>query len=683
MNFSFRRTRRGDDAIIKQVIQLADANKKTLGFLPASVIEERCLNGNGFVCMQGDVLVGYILSSHLKRTHIIRIHHFCISKDVRRSGVAVTLFNEFKKTLHSAFYIELSCRVDYGIDKFWNKLGFQIVRAREGRAVNELSILHLFRCPLQKNLLDIIEDVDERPKVLLDASIIFDFDFESDGFTEKNSLLAFSNEVLFCVAPVIFEDMQRQLDEVVRLQSVEKVNKFKALPVESERLEALCSQLASEFPHVKLSDREQLACAITNNVKCFVTSDQQLLAHAIVQKFADDHGVMIYSPAEFYHNIDSVLNREVVQTELLPTTHGKLVNIGLDEADLCSRYLNTARGEKKYEFIGKLRGHLKNSSLKSIIISNTEYGILYYSVEQGVLTVHLLRTHLKASRFTQIAATFILGELIQIATRGGVSVIHLDDAYSHSQIVTAGTQLGFFENKKLTLRYVGESSTYPAFVQGRIAHDIFAQLQSQIEEAPAVDDIYAKISTERKFSPAKFTDLDVSTYVVPIRPAWAEDLITPQVIGQHGLLTSDTGNVLMNDLNVYYTGTKARISAPGRILWYMTDNARKNTHVMWTKHVIASSYLDEVHAGTKEEIFKKFWKIGVYKWADISSSPGNTCTAMLFSRTEIFTNKIPYKFVEEAIRRNMNKGFTAISATPVTKEVFFEIYEQGYKSGQA
>lgn len=681
MIFSFRRTRRGDDAIIKQVINLADSNKKTLGFLPASAIEERCRNGNAFVCMQGDSLAGYILFSHLKRTHIIRIHHFCIAKDMRRSGIATSLFNKFKETIHSAFYIELSCRDDYGINGFWNQLGFNIVQAREGRAVKELSVLHLFRYPLQKSLLDIIDDIDTRPKVLLDASIVFDFDFESGEFTEKNSLLVFSNDVLLCIAPVIFEDMQRQQDDTVKLRSLEKVNKFKILAISSDQSTILCAQLMSEFPHVATSDRKQLACAIANNVKCFVTNDRQLLG--LVQRFADDYGVMIYSPTEFYHNIDSVLNREVVQTELLPSTHGRLADIRLDEIALCSKFLNTAQGEKRHEFIARLRNNVKNSALKSIEIANEDYGVLHYGIKKKTLTVHLLRTGMRPSHFTQTATTFILGELIQIAARNGVAVIHLDDAYAPTEVVSAGIQLGFFENKKLSLRYIGTMADYPAFVEKTLPQDVFPDVQNCFGDTPKVDDIYAQVAAERNFSPAKFTDIDIPTYIIPIQPLWARDLITPQVIAQHGLFASDTGNVLMHDLNVYYTGTKTCISAPGRILWYLTGRSNKNTHVIWAKHVIAASYLDEVHVGTKTEIFKKFWKIGVYKWADISSSSGDTCTAMIFSRTEIFTNKISLKFVEDIIKQKTNKGFTPISVTPVTNEVFFEIYEQGHNNGHA
>lgn len=681
MNFSFQRTRRGDDAIIKQVIELADSNKKTLGFLPASAIEERCQNGSAFVCMQGDKLVAYILFSHLKRTHIIRIHHFCVDKARRRGGLATTFFNKFKETLHGAFYIELSCRDDYGLNGFWNSLGFNIVQAREGRAVNELSVLHLFRCPLQKNLLDIIDEIDTRPKVLLDSSIVFNFEFDINEFTENNSLLAYSNDTYFCIAPVIFEDIQRQQDDDVKLASINKANKFKTLPLATEDSNRICAEILSEFPQVKESDRRQLACAIVNQVKCFVTNDRQLLG--LVQPFADNYNVMIYSPAEFYLNIDSVLNREVSQTEQLPSTHGKLVDIRLDENALINKFLNTAKGEKRHEFVGKLQKNLKNSTLKSIVIADEEYGVIYYAVEQRELTVHLLRMSKRAGNFAGVATTFILREMIQIATRNGVALINLDDAYTHPHVMTAGEQLGFSENKKLALRYIGEQKGYPACVEKALPGHSFSAIQSLTTDSGQQVDIYTQVEVERNFFPSKFTDIDIPSYIIPIRPLWARDLITPQVIGQYGLFTPDTGNVLMHDTNVYYTGTKAHVTAPSRILWYMTDNLDKNAQVIKAKHIIASSYLDEVHIGTKEDIFKKFWKIGVYKWADISEMPSEICTAIIFSRTEIFINKIPYKTITDIVRKNMNKGMTPISVTPISKGVFFEIYEQGHRNGHA
>lgn len=87
-----------------------------------------------------------------------------------------------------------------------------------------------------------------------------------------------------------------------------------------------------------------------------------------------------------------------------------------------------------------------------------------------------------------------------------------------------------------------------------------------------------------------------------------------------------------------------------------------------------------MYTGSKGDIFKKFWKIGVYKWKDINRNSFTTCKALLFSRTEIFPNKVSYEFMKDVIKRYMGKGLTAISAVTISQGAFFEIYKQGYNN---
>ncbi|WP_165076916.1 MULTISPECIES: GNAT family N-acetyltransferase [unclassified Desulfovibrio] len=677
MNYSYRRTKFGDDTIIDQVVSLADSNKKTLGFLPESAIRERCEKGEVFVCLIQNELIGYILFSHSKRNHVIRIHHLCIEKDKRNNGLAKLIFKNFLKNIQNAYFIELYCREDYHMDRFWHHLGFNIIKACEGRATNELSILHLYRYQIQKNLINIIEDLENRPKVLLDASIVLEMNREVEGFTESNSLLMYFNDVVFFVAPVIYKYIERQRNEYIKTSSIDKANYFKTLPFSTEKMDAARSSIQSEFPAIKESDRDQLACAITNKVNFFITRDGQLLNEKVVQRFADDYNIMIYSPAEFLHNIDFILNREAIKTSLLPTTLGKLVDIFLDEAELCDKFLNTSKGERKYLFIEKIKNNVKNAKLKSIIISNRDFGIIYYSIECNILRVHLLRTNIGCESFAKSATFFILEQLIQIATQKYVSLIIIEDVYANLDIGEISKGLGFFNNKKISLRYIGKASKYLDFVEDKLPDWAFSELKEHVQPVSEAKDIYSQVRLERNFSPAKFTDIDIPAYIIPIRVQWAKDLISPAVIDQHELFASSTSNVLMHELNVYFTGTKTRISAPSRILWYITNCNNKYRE---TKYIIASSYLDEVYTGSKGDIFKKFWKIGVYKWKDINKNSFTTCKALLFSRTEIFPNKVSYEFMKDVIKRHMGKGLTAISAVTISQGAFFEIYKQGYNN---
>ena len=681
MDFSFRRTNHSDSAIIKQIIRLADFNKKTLGFLPAGAIEEHCINGNAFVCLKGTVLVGYILFSQRKSYPMVRISHFCVDKQYRGNGVSSDLFEHFKNSISNAFYIELSCREDYGLDSFWTKLGFNLIKAKEGRAVNEVSVLHLFRYPLQQNLLDIIEAADMRPKVLLDASAVFDLELGNNGFDENNSLLVHGNEVQFYVAKVVYEDMARQSNDAVRLNTLKKVKPFKVLNLSIEKWEELEIELQEMFPNIAESDLKQLACAIANDVECFVTNDNQLLK--IYQKFADSYNVIIYSPAEFYRNIDSILSREIVRTEPLPSAHGALEDMVFDEEGLVSKYLNNAQGEKRCEFVGVLREHQHRALLKQIVIAGDICGFLYYSITNGVFTVHLIRLLHRPGNYAQVVANFILSELIQRATHKGIVLIEMLDKFAPPQIVSSGRHLGFVDDNKVTIKYIGSSQAYLESAKRALPEVAFTSIQAIAAARPSNDDPYAQVALEHQFFPAKFTDIEIPTFVIPIKPSWAHDLITPEMKDEYSLMPSATGNVLMYISNAYFTGTNARVTAPGRILWYVTTNKSKHFSSKWAKHIIASSYLDEVHFGSKQDIFKKFCRIGVYGWKNINTIKADVCTAIVFSRTEIFPNKIPYNMLQTMIRNKAGKGVTPVSIFPVPKDVFFEIYEQGCIHGQA
>ena len=681
MNLVFRRIQFGDKILIKQVIKLADANKKTLGFLPATAIEQRCLNSNVFICLHDNNVVGYILFSHLKRTHVIKIHHFCIQKEYRRKNIALNLFKAFKKSIHDAFYIELSCRDDYGLNDFWNKLGFNIVNIKEGRAINELSILHQFRLPLQKDIISLIQDSDIRPKILLDASVIFSLDFESNILTEDNYLLEYRNDVIFCIAPVIFEDIQRQKDDNIKLSSLAKTKKFQILPLESSSFQHSCAKILTEFPQVKESDRKQLACAVSCGIKNFVTRDKQLLG--LFNDFADKYDVLIQSPSEFYSYFDSILEREPHKAEILPSTYGKLIDINLNESELCNLFLNHPDGEKKCDFLNIFHKNISSSSLKSIFIGGEQYGFILYSINKNILTIHLLRLKKRSKISIYTAATFIFKELIQLSATNDVYLIEFTDKYTHPDIKLVSNSYGFIHNHKLSVRYLGKLNEFSLFISHKLPQEKLQPLYNDL--TCHSEDTLAKVDFEQRYFPAKFSDIEIPAYIIPIQASWAKDLLTPEVIGQYNLLDSSMGNILMNNFKVYYTATKIHLSAPARILWYVSKKQAisKNTPLRWVGHIIGCSYLTEIYTGTPKEIFKKFWKIGVYKWSDLNKTSKKLTTATIFSHTEIFDNKIPYNTIKNIVQEKMKKGITLISFTSISVEVFMTIYEQGFNCGQS
>lgn len=675
MNCVYRRTRY-DDPIIDQVIALADKNRKTLGFLPHGAIREQCQNGNAFVCLLEDKLVGYILFSNLKRSYIVKIKHFCILEDFRGKNIGENIFHEFKKTIKDAYYIELSCRDDYHINSFWHRLGFNIAKGREGRAINALSILHQFRYKLQDDFLSILEDSEQRPKIQLDSSIIFSLQLDTKVFEGDNSLLAYWNDVVFCIAQVVYEDIERQENEKIKIASIEKANKFYKLPATCKEFYEALEAIHITFPKITESDRKQLACAIANKINYFVTRDSQLLG--FFKDFADKYNLLIQSPAEFYSHFDSIINRERVDSHF-QTAQGKLVDIKLNIADMCADYLNHGAGEPKQKFLDKFSKNIHNSALKSILINNEVVGILFYTIDNGIQSIHLLRLRQNKFNIAYDVSSFILRELIQLAAQSSVHLIEINDENVHKKTTLAANDLGFTNNKKITMGYIGRKKDFYDLLIKNYATCIDQDIFVSLNKNDACEDKFYSYELEKRYFPAKFCDVDIPAYIIPINPMWAKDLLTPNVEDQHSLLVSKKSNILLSNNSVYFSAKKQAINIPARVLWYITKSRQaQNSVSRWKGHVIASSYIDEVVIGSKSDIFKKFWRLGVYEWKDINKGSSKTCTAIVFSGTEVFNTKIPYGDVKQSISEHMGKGITPISVVRVTPEVFLSLYKKGF-----
>lgn len=630
--------------------------------------------------MQGNTLVGYILFTNVKRKFIIKINHFCIEKSFRKHGIGKDLFVNFKKSIIHAFYIELSCRDDYDINDFWSKIGFSLIDARAGRASNELSILHRFQYKLQENITDIINDSDIRPKVLLDSSIVFSIESGKSNEIEENLLFMYANDVQFCVAPAIYKDMKKQNDDNIKLKSIEKANMFTTLSTSCNKYKYALSKIRLEFPKISDSDSEQLACGITNNIRHFITKDKQLLG--LFKEFADQYNILIQSIPEFYSYLYFTLDKKQQTEEWLPTTHGKLIDIQLNKAELRTHYLNHANGETRQHFDEKFNIDIHNSSLKSIVIEDKQYGVLYYTIKKDVLTIRLLRL-LRSYNNPNIIydiSSFIFGELIQLTLKKGISIIIFSDEYANQNTVLAAIQHGFIGSQKLSHRFIGNLFEFQQVMRANFCNSILQTAHHDFLSLSTEADVFELIEFERRYFPAKFIDINIPTYIIPIRSSWAKNLLTPEIDQQYSLTPDATKYALLTYNNVYYSSATTKLFSPARILWYVTSENRnkKNVLLQWEGHIIATSYLDEVHVGNKEKIFKKFWKMGVYRWSDIARHSDGLCTAIVFSKTEILEQKIKYNVVEDTVKQIMGQGLTLVSPTLITNEVYLSLYKKGF-----
>lgn len=202
------------------------------------------------------------------------------------------------------------------------------------------------------------------------------------------------------------------------------------------------------------------------------------------------------------------------------------------------------------------------------------------------------------------------------------------------------------------------------------------QLGTLVEQAIGDGNDAQRLVLERHLSPAKFTDLNIPCFIVPIRPYWAEQLFDTELASQTLLgLPPELGFRLEN---AYYRSAQPRIlAAPGRILWYVSKGAA----YVGTGAIRAASYLDEVIIDSPKVLFSRFRRLGIYTWQNVlKTAKGNLDTPIMvlrFSGTELLPTPIAMTDVQRTLEERSGRGNPIASPIRITSELFFTLYSLG------
>ena len=78
------------------------------------------------------------------------------------------------------------------------------------------------------------------------------------------------------------------------------------------------------------------------------------------------------------------------------------------------------------------------------------------------------------------------------------------------------------------------------------------------------------LDLEKGLWPLKIRELNIPTFIVPIRPEWAMHLFDEDIAKQD--LFGGEPSLILNAENIYYRASVPKVlTAPGRILWYVID----------------------------------------------------------------------------------------------------------------
>ena len=182
------------------------------------------------------------------------------------------------------------------------------------------------------------------------------------------------------------------------------------------------------------------------------------------------------------------------------------------------------------------------------------------------------------------------------------------------------------------------------------------------------------LELEERCSPCSIEETDQNYFLLPIRPSYAISLFDVDRSGSD--LFGGTTTVLLRWENVYYRAKSQHrmLKPPARILWYVSQSARK---------VVAVSRVNAVEIGKPKALFKKFKRFGILEWPDLyemcKGDPMREVMALVFSHTFCLRRSVPLETLREICRED-GVGLVLQSPRKIPAKTFRKIFLQGFPS---
>jgi predicted nucleic acid-binding protein len=713
---------------LKEVKALGKANAATLGFLPEGAFDEHAKKQNIIVAVERSEVsnlsytekcIGYLLFRIRSEDQTVRITHLCIDQTARGKRISKKLVEFLRDITNLQRGIGLWCRKDYAANNIWPRLNFVPYKDKPGRN-NEGKLLTYWWYDYGKpdlfSLLENSSDINSaisksKLNVFIDANIFFDLHDNSRPHEESRALLAdwLEDSIQICVTDEILVEISHSKDENLKNRSRQLLQHYKTLPSPVPLRDQVYKEIEIFFPLPSVrnqndeSDLKQLAKTIAAGGKFFVTRDVEQIKRA--DQLYDMYGLWILRPSELIIHLDQLRRESEYQPARLA---GTLVSIELiskgQEEKIASVFHEPSKGEAKKDFLLHLRTMLAKPQQYSCYVAKDASNDLLALLVYDNTIEHELRVPLFRVKNTSLAPS-ISRYVIHLATRTAGErnnrIIVFSDEKISDIIKDALKSENFFDNQtnqewiKLTISGVYKSddlTTLLINLSNQYKYSFFADHIKSLQiistnfttsTHPAITQLSQVLLTNRTlvhssietlFWPVKIADGDVPTFIVPIRPKWAQHLFDEKLANQT-LLGARTELALQREA-VYYRRRKNDngLIAPGRILWYVSADK----YYQGITSIRACSKLDEVVVDKAKTLFRQFRRFGIYEWKHVFELADNShncdIMALRFSNTELFDNPVPLKDIQKIIGNHT----TFPSPLRISREVFTELYKLGY-----
>ena len=684
-----------ESSLLAAVKSLARTNSRTLGFLPEGAIEAYAATSNVVAAIDDQ---HNLLGCLIYRVANVRatVVHLCVASAHRRKGVGRTLVNHLIERTWNLRGISLKTRRDFPANDLWPRLGFSAVGEAPGRGRDGHTLTDWWLPHPQETLFSFAALTSHtRPPTdaAIDMNVFYDLHIERETSKESRALLSdwLSDEVRLCLTPEHLDEIDRLPNAVDRTNQRQWASNYErvaaSMPDFQQSYRSLEAILGTATSKRKESDLRHLAHTIASGTRLFVTRDEAIQNHS--ERIEDELGLILLRPAALVIQLDRYRNESGYYPIKLRGTQVQIVRASSDEiADLPRLFLEHGQGELLSSFRRRFNRLLADpGSVRTWVIRTGEMPVALVVVDQrhpSILKIPFLRV--RPGPLATTVARFSLTFIVETSVRNGYSISTITETTLSSIVFDALSESAFLQGHsawtKISVPCIGSPDRVADHLTA-VARDLrgdklrlqwIPSLANTIKNETSPSEI---AGCERRLWPAKIIGTELSTFVVPIRPFWAQSLFDEGLAAQ--TLFGAEPALALNWENVYYRSRRfsGGLQAPCRVLWYVSKDRRFNM----AGHIRACSLALEVEILPAREAYRRNRRLGVYEWVNIKRISDNDPTGRVmvirFADTELFENPIKFNEACEIIEAVDNRRPTFQSPVRVSDEAFARIYERG------
>jgi predicted nucleic acid-binding protein len=651
-----------------EVLTLAAANRRYLGFLPDAGFADRARKGT-LLAATGDAgVLGYILYDLPGER--VKIVHLCVAQKARKLGVARAVIAEVSARHSDRRGLELACRRDFPADKMWPALGFRPVAERRGRSRSG-KYFTIWQLAHEHDDLFTLSD-ERRELAAVDTNIFKDLASTRPQGAQTRHLLEdwVAELVEICATDELLHEINTCTDDKLRQQMQSQASSYRMLQTRGKDWKSLVKPTALAAPDAGEADHRHIARAVAGGASYFITRDEDILAGA--ERLREALRIQVLRPESLILRLDQIRSTGAYEPEALAATSIESIAAGdVDEREFTMAFLNYAAGERAAGLHQVLRDALATPKASHARVYRAHdgelLGALITTAAETELRVRLIRVA-RSDRVGRAVARQLAFLPRQMAAERKIRRVVIEDR-TPSATMFDSLEDEFFQPTG-DGRWVGETR--------RGIHDINElNAGGDHERAGATPRVAA--AAERRLWPAKFTGTELPTFMIAIHPTWAAQLFDTNLID--ATLFPRNLDLGLSREHVYYRGPgwAGGLRSPARILWYVKGGTLANQ----VGYLGATSQLAEVVVGPPRLLHRRFARLGAWGEQEVckASAPNNTVMALRFWDTELFANSLALPTLHTAYREQGLTFKAPQSPTLVPEHMFCLLYRRASSYG--